>query len=240
MKLKMTKKTLYPKTKRIGSKEKVVITEKLDGSNLGIFKIDGELLIAQRNNTFIWRPGIEVEKEESSKIYKGLLEWLNTYGEHLINSMYEGSGMFGEWIAMGKINYSNRLDKRFYIFAKANLNENLEVTNIIYNIDLFIYPFIDQVIPDYIGVVPVVLKTDTMPNVADLDNLYFKYVLSLNEHTVTSTHEETKLVDGTKAVLIDINTLENKSEGFIINNNNTITKYVRLKGGILQDHQLPK
>lgn len=46
----MIKKTLYPKTRRVKLKSKVVITEKLDGSNIGFFKVNGELLIAQNNN----------------------------------------------------------------------------------------------------------------------------------------------------------------------------------------------
>ncbi len=35
----MIKKTFYPKTKRVTSKKKVFITEKLDGSNLAFFNI---------------------------------------------------------------------------------------------------------------------------------------------------------------------------------------------------------
>ncbi|HJJ14176.1 MAG TPA: RNA ligase family protein [Clostridiaceae bacterium] len=46
----MIKKTLYPKTKRIQYKNRVVITEKLDGSNIGFFKVNGDLIIAQNNN----------------------------------------------------------------------------------------------------------------------------------------------------------------------------------------------
>lgn len=46
----MEKKMLYPKTKRVKFKNKVVITEKLDGSNIGFFKVNGELLIALRSN----------------------------------------------------------------------------------------------------------------------------------------------------------------------------------------------
>ena len=40
----MIKKTLYPKTKRVQFKNRVVITEKLDGSNIGFFKVNGEFL----------------------------------------------------------------------------------------------------------------------------------------------------------------------------------------------------
>lgn len=65
----MVKLTLYPKTQRVALTNKIVITEKLDGSNLGIFKVRGKLLIAQRNYVFI-----EDELEENKdKLYSGLL-----------------------------------------------------------------------------------------------------------------------------------------------------------------------
>lgn len=65
----MIKKTLYPKTKRVQFKNRVTITEKLDGSNIGFFKVNGKLLIAQRNNIF------EIDELEENKgmLYKGLL-----------------------------------------------------------------------------------------------------------------------------------------------------------------------
>ena len=41
---------MYPKTSRIGNKMgDILITEKLDESNLSIFKLNGELYIGQRN-----------------------------------------------------------------------------------------------------------------------------------------------------------------------------------------------
>ena len=49
----MIKKEIYPKTKRASCMgDKVELTEKLDGSNLVIFKKNDELYIAQRNNIF--------------------------------------------------------------------------------------------------------------------------------------------------------------------------------------------
>lgn len=39
---------LYPKTTRMG-KEKSQLTEKLDGSNLGFFKLNNKVYVAQRN-----------------------------------------------------------------------------------------------------------------------------------------------------------------------------------------------
>ena len=49
------------------------LTEKLDGSNLVIFKKNDELYIAQRNNIF----KINELEENKDKLYKGLLQWIN-------------------------------------------------------------------------------------------------------------------------------------------------------------------
>lgn len=65
----MEKLTLYPKTQRVSMKNKIVITEKLDGSNIGIFKVDGKLLIAQRNYVF----HEDELNENKEKLYSGLL-----------------------------------------------------------------------------------------------------------------------------------------------------------------------
>lgn len=64
----MIKKTLYPKTKRVLYKNRVTITEKLDGSNIGFFKVNGKLLIAQRNNIF----NIDELEENKGMLYNGL------------------------------------------------------------------------------------------------------------------------------------------------------------------------
>ena len=165
----MIKKTLYPKTKRVMYKNKVVITEKLDGSNIGFFKINGELLIAQRNNIFLMS---ELE-ENKQMLYKGLLGWINENGEDLKNRLIEGSGFFGEWIGMGKIKYPD-LDKKVYMFAKANYDKG-EIKNLYYEHELFIYPFENQEFPEYIGIVPVVEERENQLNVEGLDLLYSYY-----------------------------------------------------------------
>ena len=49
----MIKKEIYPKTQRVICEgAKIQITEKLDGSNLVIFKLNDDLYIAQRNTIF--------------------------------------------------------------------------------------------------------------------------------------------------------------------------------------------
>lgn len=196
----MIKKTLYPKTKRVKLENKIVITEKLDGSNIGFFKVNGELLIAQRNNIFT------MEEVDKNMAYRGLIAWLQEHGQDLQNKLIEGSGFFGEWIGMGKIKYLD-LDKRVYMFAKANLDKG-EIKNLCYEHELFKYPFVEQEIPDYIGIVPVVEVRKTYP---DLDTLNYNYELY-----------KTKV--------------QRDVEGFIVAQNNNVNKYVRMKNGKLQDH----
>lgn len=165
----MLKKTLYPKTKRVQFKNRVVITEKLDGSNIGFFKVNGELIIAQRNNIFLLS---EIE-ENKQMLYKGLQGWLQEYGEDLQNRLIEGSGFFGEWIGMGKIKYPE-LDKKVYMFAKANYDKG-EIKNLYYEHELFKYPFENQEFPEYIGIVPVVEECGSYPDIEKLNCLYEIY-----------------------------------------------------------------
>lgn len=197
----MEKKTLYPKTKRVQMKNKIVITEKLDGSNIGFFKLNGELIIAQRNYIF---KANEIDKNIA---YKGLFGWIDKYGEDLKNRLIEGSGFFGEWIGMGKIKYSD-LDKKVYMFAKANITDKLEIKNLYYEHELFKYPFENQDFPDYIGIVPVVEERESFSDIETLNYSYDLYKVKVNRNV----------------------------EGFIIAQNNNVNKYVRMKNGKLQDH----
>lgn len=192
-------KTLYPKTKRIND-WKTIITEKLDWSNLGLFKLNGELIIAQRNNVYKYS---ELTKNNS---YKWLIVWLNDNLEKI--DLQEWSWVFGEWIWMGQINYWENLEKRFYIFAKANINENLDVRNIIYDRELFIYPFISQTIPDCMWIVPLI-DYDWPVDIDNLNVLYDRYCENVWRNV----------------------------EWFIINNNNNISKYVRYKRWNLTEHR---
>lgn len=59
----MIKKSIYPKTKRLKLKNEVTITEKMDGSNLVIFKKDSNIFIAQRSNII----NVHTELEDSKK-----------------------------------------------------------------------------------------------------------------------------------------------------------------------------
>lgn len=202
-------KEIYPKTQRVPVKgETVQITEKLDGSNLVIFKLNGRLYIAQRN-TIILVDAIEVHKVLSQKLYKGLYQWIIDHKADLEKELYEGSAICGEWLGMGKLKYSvDEFDKRFYMFAKARITPEFELEKIMYNHDLFIYPFESKVIPSYIGIVPVVADLKVIPSKEHLDSLYEKYTKKVGRSV----------------------------EGFVVNYRDIVTKYVRMKNGKLQDH----
>lgn len=202
----MIKKEIYPKTQRvkcIGAS--IEITEKLDGSNLVIFKLNENLYIAQRNNIF----DISEIETEKDKLYKGLYQWLLDNKDILQEELVENSAICGEWLGMGKIKYSiDEFDKRFYMFAKANVYDDLTLTNLKYEHELFIYPFTSQIVPSFIGIVPVVGNIPYIPNKDNLDEIYERYIKKV----------------------------ERNVEGFVVNYDNRITKYVRMKNGKLQEH----
>lgn len=173
----MIKMTLYPKTTRYSENEKgFILTEKLDGSNLGIGKIGEQIYICQRNYVFTLEEVINGIKLE----YKGLRNWLVEHGQELKELIYDGSIMFGEWLGMGKISYLH-LDKfknRFYMFAKGRINLNndtLELSNLVYDLDLLHYVFINQEFPEFISRVPLVRGIKDL-SLENLDNLYETYV----------------------------------------------------------------
>lgn len=202
----MVKKQIYPKTKRVNCDGKLIqITEKLDGSNLCIFKKDNLLYIAQRNTII----GFDELEECKTLLYKGLYNWLqDNMGE--LSTIRNNSVVCGEWLGMGKLKYSvDEFDKRFYMFAKANIDEDFKLYNIYYNHDLFVYPFDDLEIPKCIGVVPLAYEVPYIPDKVNLDTLYSKYC---------------------EKVKRDV-------EGFVVNYNNTIEKYVRMKNGKLEEHR---
>lgn len=173
----MIKMTLYPKTSRFSESEKgFVLTEKLDGSNLGIGKIGEQIYICQRNYVFT----LEEIIDGAELGYKGLKDWLMKHEQELKELIYDGSIMFGEWIGMGKISYLH-LDKfknRFYVFAKGRIKLNddkLELSNLVYDLDLLHYVFITQEFPEFISKVPLVDKLKDI-SVENLDTVYNDYI----------------------------------------------------------------
>ncbi len=202
----MIKKEIYPKTKRVSCLgDKVYVTEKLDGSNLVFFKKDEELYIAQRKNIF----KISELEEVKDILYKGLYQWLLDNKDILIAELHNNSAICGEWLGMGCLKYTiDEFDKKWYMFAKANIDDDFNLYNLIYEHELFKYPFISQEIPSFIGIVPEVAELNVLPTKEHLDSIYEKYLNKVNRNV----------------------------EGFVINYKNIITKYVRMKNGKLQEH----
>ena len=202
------KQKLYPKTSRV-KPSKFKLSEKLDGSNIGFFNCDDELIIAQRRNVYTMTEVLNSPNKDD--FYKGLREFLFEHGKELLESLYEGSGFFAEWIGMGKLKYDFK--NRVHMFAKANIkfliNSEYDVYNIYYEPDLFVYPFKNQEIPKFISIVPSVICNAEEISIEYLDRLYKIY---------------------SKDVQRDV-------EGFIVIYNKTsIRKYVRMKSGKLEDH----
>lgn len=201
----MIKKEIYPKTKRLSCQgDKVYVTEKLDGSNLVFFKKNDTLYFAQRNTIYSFD---EIE-ENKDKLYKGLYQWLSD-NKQVFDDLHNNSAICGEWLGMGCLKYSvDEFDKRYYMFAKANIDDDFNLYNLIYTHDLFIYPFQSQVIPKCIGIVPEVIELNVLPTKEHLDSIYNKYTDKVKRNV----------------------------EGFVINYKNIITKYVRMKNGKLTEH----
>lgn len=202
----MIKKEIYPKTKRVScSGDKVYITEKLDGSNLVFFKKNDELYIAQRKTII----NISELEEAKDKLYKGLYQWLLDNKDYLQEQLINDSAICGEWLGMGKLKYDvGEFDKKWYMFAKANIDDEYNLYNLIYDHELFKYPFINQEIPKFIGVVLEITELIFLPTKENLDFIYETYT------------------DGVKR---DV-------EGFVVNYKNIIFKYVRMKNGKLEEH----
>lgn len=168
----MLKTQLYPKTKRLeGGKGKFIITEKIDGSNLGLFKLNGELHVAQRNNVYNWRT-----KENADVMYKGLFGWLTDNADALESSIGEGQIIFGEYLGMRPIDYGNDY-KRFTIFAKARIDSTFSVTQFNYVPENLKYGFADSEfeIPECVGMVKEVTQMGNKPDKYELDKLYDGY-----------------------------------------------------------------
>ena len=202
----MIKKEIYPKTKRVScTGNKVYVTEKLDGSNLAIFKKEDLLYIAQRKNIFTI---VELESVKDI-LYKGLYQWLMDNQDVLISELHNDSVICGEWLGMGCLKYNtDEFDKRFYMFAKANIDDDFNLYNLIYEHELFKFPFISQEIPSFIGIVPTVIELNFIPTKEQLDKIYKSYTDDVSRNV----------------------------EGFVINYQNIISKYVRMKNGKLQEH----
>lgn len=201
----MIKRTLYPETPRIPEKtNNCVVTEKMDGENLTILKYNGELLIAQRNKIF--------NKDEvfgdGNIGYKGLKGWAREHWEWFDMYLNDNTALCGEWMAGRAKSYPPEVvDKKFYIFATAKVMPGLNLWDFDYyrehvdNAFRISEEFLDL---NWLGFVPFAAICTAFPSKEDLDEFYDEYCEDVGGRKV---------------------------EGFVINTNNMIHKYVRMKNG---------
>ena len=209
----MVKVKLYPPTKRIGGTSIYQITEKIDGENIGFYKWQGKLYIAQRNNIFT----LDEILAEKNAMYKGLNEFIIEHGKDLEERLYDGSAVFGEWLGDTSHGYpKGTYDKLVYLFCKTRVLNQYEVDkNMNHEHEHIRYAFsgrtgLEPEIPPYVGVVPLVKKQDFEPSVEHLNWLYANYC----------------------------DQVQRKVEGFVVYSceHKSLKKYVRLKRGMLTEH----
>lgn len=214
----MIKQTIFPKIKRIEINKKYQITEKLDGSNLGIAKIGYNLYFCQRNTIF----GTYEVYDNKNVLYKNLEPWIIENKETLLEVLNDNTIIFGEWLGMGHIKYSN-FKNNFNMFAKAKINYDIEaydgdsdelslkITDLNFNIKELKYAFKDETIPNFISLVPTVDNDLELINKEALDELYNKY-----------SESQDRIIEG--FVILD------ESEPMFVR------KYVRCKNGQVKEH----
>lgn len=206
------KKTLYPKTQRFNDNLPYwQITEKLDGSNLTLFKYGGELWVGTRNYVFCWN---DVESKNDVG-YDGLYGWLEQHADDIKNLLEENEAICGEWIGMGRIKYKDTLKHRFYMFGygevfidvEQNVFKLIKLNRNAWDLKVWVN---DANVDNYMDAVPCVTYISQAMQ-CDLDVLYASYR----------------------------DKVQRDVEGFVITNLYTGQpfKYVRLKNGKLTQHE---
>lgn len=168
--------------------------------------------MATRNNILSVADEKDFIKSKIESSYTSILNFLEKYETWLTENIYEGSSIIGEWTRNER--YIDLIEKsRFVMFGKARVElfketNDFKISNLVYNQSLLKYAFNEQEIPDFINLVPLVETSSEYLTVEKLDELYDEYCKKVD-----------RLV-----------------EGFVINYNGEITKYVRLKKGKLKPH----
>lgn len=215
----MIERKLYKETKWLEPNTyEWLLTEKLDGSNLCFFNMDGYIYVALRN--YIMRlDEITNNPEESvtNKLYKGLASWLDEYGIQLEIQLYTDSAICGEWLGMGQIKYPYSFQP-FNMFARARVVsdtgklEDVYLEEFVYDPEDFGNAFWSSLPPNWIDLIPVIDRLDHAPTIKELNSIYAKYAAAVDRPV----------------------------EGIVVTQKevpNRRCKYVRMKGGKLQSHK---
>lgn len=206
----MWKQTVFKKTIRYNPiNNGYLITEKLDGSNLCIAKVDNKIYVAQRNLVFDIE---EIDELSKNTFYKGLANFLKEHKNYLIETLEDGYCIVGEWLAQGCIKYSD-LENGYYLFAfgKAKMRDGLLYLEFIEN-DLknINKAFKNEQTPIF-KTVPIIADNVPVISLGYLNSLY-----------------EARMKETNRMV-----------EGFVVYSYETQTalKYVRHKDGKSQEHR---
>lgn len=76
--------------------EKIVIQEKLDGSNTAIYNDNGEIRYFSRSQELLGEDGLG-----------GFKKWISKKEKEILENLPEGYVLYGEWLGQGKINYNS-------------------------------------------------------------------------------------------------------------------------------------
>lgn len=216
---------IYGKTSRIGNNTyEWLLTEKIDGSNLCFVKYEGALWIMQR--TLVVNANTKPDYNGySNKLYTGLPEWLEDYGESLCDFLKDDMAICGEWMGMARKGYKDYFPL-YNMFGFGRIYED-GYHRVVFNEDKLHYdpeefhwafhdPHTDsESIPFFIQPVPVIARIHEAPTVPMLDSIYTDY-----------TERVGRPVEG---IVITQKHLPGRR-----------CKYVRMKNGKLKPHQTPE
>ena len=76
--------------------EKIVIQEKLDGSNTAIYNDNGKIRFFSRSQELLGEDGLD-----------GFKKWISKKEKEILENLPEGYVLYGEWLGQGKINYNS-------------------------------------------------------------------------------------------------------------------------------------
>lgn len=76
--------------------EKIVIQEKIDGSNTAIYNDNGKIRLYSRSNELTGEDGLN-----------GFVKYARERENKILEYLPNGSVLYGEWLNQGKINYNS-------------------------------------------------------------------------------------------------------------------------------------
>lgn len=81
--------------------EKIVIQEKIDGSNTAIYNDNGKIRLFSRSQELIGEDGLS-----------GFVKYVRAKEKEILKYLPKGYVLYGEWLNQGKINYNSLAKQR--------------------------------------------------------------------------------------------------------------------------------